>query len=233
MSQLVDEVRRLEYEAQDNAKTAVDFLQKNEALRAENDRLRLRLTAIKGERDDTQQCAAEYFKSMAFIHERYPNEDRDLPTCIKELFARIDELRAANNEQDAKSDAIIEKLRVEMLHLREEYTNRGAIIQDFAKREHEHQQKIAELEKILQDVEGLGSLTAATALQWKDNYERQMAVNARQRSRIGRMRLSLKRIAEYDFASLQSLRSEASSAIFDDDRAAVKPITNILAQEAP
>lgn len=185
-----------------------DFLQKNEALRAENAKLRTARDAIAWERDDAKACAADYFRAMALVHERHVNDERDLPTILRALFGRLDELR-------------------------DEYANRGAIIQELAKREHEHQQKVAGLEKILSDVEGLGSLTTATALQWKANYERQMAINARQRSRIGELRLQLHRIARGTFETLWGVTEQARFTLAEDDRAAEKPITEILTQEAP
>lgn len=165
-----------------NVKTAVDFMQKNEALRAENAKLRAYAEQLE------LQCSA----------------------LREELVNR---------------GAIIKDMRREYGALREEYANRGAIIQDFAKREHELQQKIAELEKILRDVEGLGSLTTATALQWKANYEHQMAVNARLRSRIAELRKQLKRIEVESVGGTATMAVMAHMALDADDRSMDRPIT--------
>ena len=75
-------------------------------------------------------------------------------------------------------------------------------------------------------------LNEASAQNWKQNYERQMAINARQRSRIAELRLWFKRIANYTSADADVLRGKAKIALADDDRAAEQPITDII-QEAP
>jgi cell division protein FtsB len=194
-----------------NVKTAVDFMQKNEALRAENAKLR----------------------------------------------------------------AHAEQLELQCSALREEYTNRGAIIQDFAKREHELQKLVGELDKqighmgeiireffpasvipapwerdgmtipqgewVLRSNEALRRRVAdlerqckadeQAAQNWKSIWDRQIVVSARLRGRIAELRSQLKRIKNWDQGSLPG-DIIALRALAEDDRVATLPITNFLTQEA-
>ena len=220
---LSEAVSRLQEEAKANAELATSFHQKNEALRAENAKLR---------------------------HE--------------------------NNRQDGVADAEIESLRFviqdmrrEYGALREEYANRGAIIQDFAKREHETQKLVAELEKqighmeqiireffpasvipaplerdgmtipqgewVLRSNEALRRRAAdlerqckvgeLTAQNWKSGFEHQMAVNARQRSRIAELRLQLKLITIERLGGTATMAQMAQMALDADDCSLDCPIT--------
>jgi hypothetical protein len=271
-------------EAVANAKTATDFMQQNEALRAENAKLRaeaesanryfavgVKLTGEKQALQEKVDKLTEEVTRLRASSARHGNDERTIEN-LRERVAFLEQqcaaanqaryavqqennkLRAENNAQDAQADDVIENLRVQLRLLQEEYANRGQIIQDFAKREHTHQEKIAALEKVLKEffpapiipaprdekptmsipqgewvlrsnealrnrvveIERQCELTEVTALQWLANYERQMAVNARQRSRIAELRLRLNHIRDAE-ASCQWMAAEA---LGNDDRIA-------------